>query len=55
MRGATWDHPNWGAAWRQADFDMVKSQRFRDFLKAQGFVLVKWKDLARARSTASRE
>ena len=54
MRGATWDHPNWGAAWRQADFDLVKSQRFRDFLKAQNFTLVKWKDLARARSTGSR-
>ena len=48
MRGATWDHPNWGAAWRQADFDLVKSQRFRDFLKAQNFTLVKWKDLAKA-------
>ena len=55
MRGATWDHPNWGAAWRQADFDLVKSQRFRDFLKAQNFTLVKWKDLARARSTGSRD
>ena len=50
MRGATWDHPNWGAAWRQADLDMVRSQRFRDFLKTQGFTLVKWKDLARART-----
>ena len=38
------------AAWRQADLDMVKSQRFRDFLKTQGFTLVKWKDLARART-----
>jgi predicted glycoside hydrolase/deacetylase ChbG (UPF0249 family) len=55
MRGATWDHPNWGAAWRQQDFDMVKSQGFRDFLRAQGFVLVKWKDLARARLTPSRD
>ena len=50
MRGATWDHPNWGAAWRQADFDLVKSQRFRDFLRKQHFTLVKWKDLARART-----
>jgi predicted glycoside hydrolase/deacetylase ChbG (UPF0249 family) len=48
MRGATWDHPNWGAAWRQADFDLVKSQRFRDFLRTQGFTLVGWKDLGRA-------
>jgi predicted glycoside hydrolase/deacetylase ChbG (UPF0249 family) len=48
MRGATWNHPNWGAAWRQHDFDMVKSSEFRQFLKDQGFVLVGWKDLARA-------
>ena len=26
MRGATWDHPDWGAAWRQRDLDMVKSR-----------------------------
>ena len=50
MRGATWDHPNWGAAWRQADFDLVKSQRFHDFLRTQGFTLVGWKDLGRARA-----
>jgi predicted glycoside hydrolase/deacetylase ChbG (UPF0249 family) len=49
MRGATWDHPNWGAAWRQADFDLVKSDRFREFLSAQGFKLVGWKELGKAR------
>ena len=48
MRGATWNHPDWGAAWRQHDFDMVKSAEFRQFLKDQGFVLVGWKNLARA-------
>ena len=48
MRGATWDHPNWGAAWRQQDFNLVKSPEFRKFLKDQGFILVGWKDLARA-------
>jgi hypothetical protein len=50
MRGATSDHPDWGAAWRQADFDLVRGTWFRDFLRQQGFVLVKWSDLARARS-----
>ncbi len=49
MRGATWDHPDWGAAWRQRDFDLVKSAEFRQFLKEQGFVLVTWKELAKAR------
>ena len=50
MRGATFDHPDWGAAWRQQDFDMVKSQEWRDWLKQQGFTLVGWRDLARARA-----
>jgi hypothetical protein len=45
MRGATWNHTSWGAAWRQRDFDMVKSPEFRQFLKDQKFVLVGWKDL----------
>ena len=48
MRGATWDHPDWGAAWRQHDFDVVKSPEFRQFLKDQGFILVTWKELATA-------
>jgi predicted glycoside hydrolase/deacetylase ChbG (UPF0249 family) len=48
MRGATFDHPDWGAAWRQHDLDMVKSGEFQQFLKDQGFVLVGWKDLAKA-------
>jgi predicted glycoside hydrolase/deacetylase ChbG (UPF0249 family) len=48
LRGATWDHPDWGAAWRQADFDLVRSPEFQRFLHEQGFLLVHWKDLARA-------
>ena len=48
MRGATSDHPDWGAAWRQHDFDMVKSADFQKFIKDQGFVLVGWKDMAKA-------
>jgi predicted glycoside hydrolase/deacetylase ChbG (UPF0249 family) len=48
MRGATYDHPDWGAAWRQHDLDMVKSAEFRQFLKEQGFILVTWKELAKA-------
>ena len=48
MRGATWNHPDWGAAWRQHDLDMVKSAEFQNFLKDQKFVLIGWKDLAKA-------
>jgi hypothetical protein len=49
MRGATFDHPDWGAAWRENDLRVVKSQRFRDFLREQRFVLVGWKELAAKR------
>ena len=48
MRGATVGHTDWGAAWRQADVETIGSPEFRQFLKEQGFVLLGWKDLARA-------
>jgi len=48
IQGATWDHPDWGAQWRQNDFDLVKSAEFQKFLKEQGFILVSWRDLGRA-------
>ena len=48
MRGATSEHPDWGAAWRQSDFDLERSATFRDWLKAKGFTLVRWRDLDRA-------
>ena len=47
MQGATADHPDWGAAWRQHDFDMVKSARFRQFLRDQQFTLTTWRELAK--------
>ena len=34
-----------GAAWRQADFDMVRSPEFGQFLRAHNFTLVSWRDL----------
>lgn len=48
MRGATWDHPNWGAAWRQFDLDTLKNPEFQQFVKDQGFTLIRWRDLAKA-------
>lgn len=47
IRAATFDHPDWGAQWRQNDLDLVKSVEFREFLKDQHFILVTWSDLAR--------
>ncbi len=43
-RGATGGRP-WGAAWRQRDWDMLRSEEFRAFVKQQGFVMVTWGSL----------
>jgi hypothetical protein len=48
MRGAANNHPDYGSAWRQRDFDMVRSPEFQKFLKDQGFILVGWKDVTKA-------
>ncbi len=48
MRAATVNHPDWGAAWRQQDLDMVRSPQFRQFLRDQKFILVNWKQLSDA-------
>ncbi len=53
FRGATADHPGWGAAWRQRDLDVVKSDEFRQFLKDQGFRLITWRDLAKGQVTTA--
>jgi predicted glycoside hydrolase/deacetylase ChbG (UPF0249 family) len=45
IQGATFDHPDWGAAWRQNDLDLVQSPEFHKFLKDQGFILISWRDL----------
>ncbi len=53
FQGATFDHPGWGAAWRQHDLDVVKSDAFRTFLKDQGFRLITWRDLAKTQATTT--
>jgi chitin disaccharide deacetylase len=39
------DHPDYGSAWRQRDFDLVSSPEFRKALQDNHIVLIKWKDL----------
>ncbi|MBV9088010.1 MAG: ChbG/HpnK family deacetylase, partial [Acidobacteriaceae bacterium] len=45
MRAVTRGHPDWGAAWRQRDLNMVRSPEFQKFLRDQGFTLLKWSDI----------
>jgi predicted glycoside hydrolase/deacetylase ChbG (UPF0249 family) len=48
LQAMTWDHPDWGAQWRQNDLDVVSSPEFQKFLKDKGFILVGWKELKKA-------
>lgn len=45
LQAMTWDHPDWGAQWRQNDFDVIGSDEFHQFLKDKGFILIGWRDL----------
>jgi chitin disaccharide deacetylase len=47
-QAATFGHQNWGAAWRQADLDTISSPEFHQFLKEQDYILITWKELAKA-------
>lgn len=45
MRAATFDHPDWGAAWRQRDLDFFTSDRFRTLLRENNIRLITWREL----------
>lgn len=47
MRGATFNHPDWGAAWRQRDFDFFTSEEFRKLLQENQIKLITWRELAK--------
>jgi predicted glycoside hydrolase/deacetylase ChbG (UPF0249 family) len=47
MRAVALDHPDWGAAWRQRDFDFVTGEEFRRLLKAHNVKLVTWREIGR--------
>jgi predicted glycoside hydrolase/deacetylase ChbG (UPF0249 family) len=39
------DHPDYGSAWRQRDYDFVTSADFKKTLQDNKIILIKWKDL----------
>jgi predicted glycoside hydrolase/deacetylase ChbG (UPF0249 family) len=47
MRAVALDHPDWGSAWRQRDFDFVTSETFRRLLKEHNVKLVTWREIGR--------
>ena len=45
MKAVTFEHPNWGAAWRQRDFDFFTSNAFRKLLEENHIKLITYRDL----------
>lgn len=47
MQGATFDHPNWGAGWRQRDLEFFTSEAFRQLLRDEKIKLITWRELGK--------
>ena len=45
LQAVTVDHPDYGSAWRQRDYDALTSAEFKKALTDNHVILVKWKDL----------
>lgn len=45
MKAITVEHPNWGAAWRERDFQFFTSDAFRKVLEENHIKLITWRDL----------
>jgi hypothetical protein len=47
MRAVALGHPDWGAAWRQRDFDFATGEAFRRLLEEHDVKLVTWREIGR--------
>jgi len=45
LQAVTIDHPDFGSAWRQRDYDFVTSSEFKKVLEENHIVLIQWRDL----------
>ena len=45
MKAVTIDHPDWGAEWRQEDFDFFTSTACKGLLKKNNIVLITWREI----------
>src|SRR5205823_3136038 len=48
LQAVTVDHPDYGAAWRQRDYNSVISPEFKKALEDNHIILIGWKDLKKA-------
>ena len=47
MKAATYDHPDWGAAWRQRDLNFFTSDTFRKLLQENHIKLITWREIGK--------
>jgi hypothetical protein len=45
MQAVTIDHPDWGAAWRQADFDFFTGKNCKKLLQQNNIRLIAWREI----------
>lgn len=45
MKAITVDHPDWGAAWRQQDFDFFSGSECAKLLKENNIYVITWKEI----------
>ncbi|HET6767895.1 MAG TPA: polysaccharide deacetylase family protein [Chitinophagaceae bacterium] len=45
MRAVTIDHPDWGAAWRQEDFNFFSGAECKKLLKDNNIFVITWKEI----------
>lgn len=45
LQAVTIDHPDFGSAWRQRDYDFVSGPEFRKIVEENHVVLIKWRDI----------
>lgn len=54
MKGIAFNHPDWGSAWRQRDFQFVTSDAFRRLLQENNVKLVTWREVSKALQNRAR-
>ena len=47
MKAITFEHPNWGAAWRQRDYEFFTSDAFRKTLEENHIKLITYRDVGK--------
>jgi predicted glycoside hydrolase/deacetylase ChbG (UPF0249 family) len=47
MRAITFNHPDWGAAWRKRDFDFFTSEQCRKLLEENHVRLITWREIGK--------